>query len=73
GALPIVRRRFRDQADAFVLPGGLAIPALALVVSVWLLFQVKLASWLATGAALVVGAALYSIARGRLRSASRST
>jgi amino acid transporter len=62
-ALPILRRRHRDAPDRFVLPGGYAIPVLAIVSCVGLLTQVGLDSYIVTGVFLLLGFALYAAAR----------
>ncbi len=70
-AIPALRRRHGSAPGAFVLPGGFLIPALSVVVSVWLLFQVKWISWLTTGVALAVGIVLFLSARSRRPRQSR--
>lgn len=64
-AIPSLRGRYGKEATAFVLPGGFLIPAASVVVSFWLLLQVKWVSWATTGVALVVGIVLYVVARSR--------
>ena len=62
-AIPILRRRYGDRRGAIRLPGGVAIPAAALVVS---LVFIATASWqnLVAGAvALLVGAIIYRFQR----------
>jgi hypothetical protein len=49
------------------LPGGLAIPALAIAICLGLLTQVKPIDFLATGAMLGVGSVLYLVATRRPR------
>ena len=62
--LPVLRRRERaaPRVDALRLPGGPAIPLLAMAVCVALLTQVRLRDWLATAAMLGVGALLFAAA-----------
>ena len=62
-SLPILRQRFRDAPERFVLRGGYTIPLLAIVSCLGLLTQVGLDSWLVTMAFLVLGSVLYSLAR----------
>jgi amino acid transporter len=62
-AIPILRSRFQAAPDKFVLRGGYAIPFVAIVFCLWLLVQVKLDSWIVTGAFLLLGVALYASAR----------
>ena len=62
--LPVLRRRERGtpHGEALRLPGGPAIPLLAMTVCVALLTQVRLRDWLATAAMLGVGALLFAAA-----------
>ena len=62
--LPVLRHRERSNpaVDALRLPGGPAIPLLAMAVCVALLTQVRLRDWLATAAMLGVGALLFAAA-----------
>lgn len=62
-ALPALRRRGPDAPGVLRLPGGLAIPGLAVLVCIALLTQVKAADYLVTGAMLGVGGLLYLVAR----------
>ena len=67
-ALPIFRRRTNMTPALFTLPGGLAIPALALALIGWLLLNT---SWKETRDVLIataVGALLYLIGRAVQRS-----
>ncbi|MEE4279176.1 MAG: APC family permease [Halieaceae bacterium] len=65
GALPRVRAGASAELrrEAFTLPGGLLIPALALSICLVLMAQTTLANWLAVGILLAVGVALYALAR----------
>lgn len=60
-ALPKVRRRANHtvRARALRLPGGYAIPALALGVCAWLVAQSKLDDWLRVSVLLAIGLVLY--------------
>ena len=64
-ALPIIRRQADDEAVAcaFRLRGGYLIPAVALVLCVWIALQSTARSWLITGGLLVAGLVLYGAAR----------
>lgn len=67
-ALPRLRRQGPAHPAVIRLPGGLAIPALAIAICLGLLTQVKLLDCLATGAMLGAGSVLYLTAtRGRPR------
>ena len=46
-----------------MLPGGYAVPLLAIVVCGWLILQVKLSALAVTAAFLAVGLVLYALAR----------
>lgn len=59
-AVPILRRRPRAATPAFVLPGGPAIPLLAVALSVWLLSDLSVAQAIAGGAGIAVGLAVYA-------------
>lgn len=81
-ALPRLAREFGASEGAFRVPGGLAIPAIAFVVCLWLVGHVVVEAayepsariTIATTALFVViGAALYALGRRGARSASEST
>ena len=61
GALPRVRARADEEtrAQAYVLPGGHLVPAIALLICFILILQTTLANWVALAALLAVGVALY--------------
>ncbi|MBI4520120.1 MAG: amino acid permease [Gemmatimonadetes bacterium] len=71
-AVPVLRRRFRDRAVAYRLPGGATIPVAALVVSLVLLSSAETRNLIAGAIALVVGAVLYRF-REPARRASATT
>ena len=58
-AIPILRRRVEAPDDAFELPGGVLVPALALIASVAILSGASRADLMGGGTALVVGAIFY--------------
>jgi amino acid transporter len=62
-ALPVLRRRGDDPAGVLRLPGGHVIPALAVLICLALLTQVKPGDYLVTGAMLAAGAVLYAVAK----------
>ncbi len=66
-ALPAVRRKASDEdrREAFRLKGGYTIPAIALIISVWIGAQSDLRSWVMTGGLLLAGLLLYALAGGR--------
>lgn len=61
--LPALRRRGEDAPGVLRLPGGLLVPALAVVICLALLTQVKAGDYVVTGAMLAIGALLYALAR----------
>lgn len=61
--LPVLHRKIGEYEGQFRLPGGMAIPALALLVSLWLMSHAPLDSWLVTGGFMVVGAVIYAFTR----------
>lgn len=63
-AVPLLRRRHRDSGG-FVLPLGYLVPALGIVACSWLMLQVSQKSAVLTAAFLVIGTALYVVARRR--------
>jgi len=62
-AIPVLRRQVTAPEDAFVLPGGMLVPGLALVVSVIILANAGMDDLRGGGIALLVGAALYFLAK----------
>jgi amino acid transporter len=69
-AMPRIRAEPTDPIADFRLPGGLAIPIVAMLVCVGLLTRVSVESVVATGVLLAIGSVLFGVALlGRLRSA----
>lgn len=66
-ALPRIRRSAdaETRENAYRLPGNYAIPAIAMVVCLWLVAQSELADWLRVSVLLAVGLALYAAANYR--------
>src|SRR5690606_4458269 len=58
-AVPVLRRRFADRAEAVRLPGGWAIPGAALALCVAFLASAELVNLAAGLVALLVGAVIY--------------
>jgi APA family basic amino acid/polyamine antiporter len=57
--LPILHRKLGEQPGQFRLPGGMLIPVLALLPSLWLASHASLKSWLVTGGFVIAGAVLF--------------
>jgi amino acid transporter len=66
-ALPKIRLQANDETrrDAYRLLGGYAIPAVALLLCVWIAIQSSAESWQLTGGLLLLGLLLYAVARQR--------
>lgn len=62
-AVPILRRRQRDVAPGFTLPGGALIPVLAVGLSLWLLSAVSATQAIAGGLGVVSGLVVYAAYR----------
>ncbi|MGK2925000.1 MAG: APC family permease [Lysobacterales bacterium] len=59
--LPVLQRTIGEYEGQFRLPGGLLIPALAFLVSLWLMSHAPLKSWLVTAAFMAIGAVVYTL------------
>ncbi|MEE8495710.1 MAG: APC family permease [Xanthomonadales bacterium] len=62
-SLPGLQKTIEPLEEQFHLPGGFIIPAIALVLSLWLTTQASMESWLVTGAFAVLGGILYAVTR----------
>ena len=62
-SLPTIRRNADEEtrAQAYRLKGGYAIPAIGLLICLWLLMQSRAESWVAIGVLLAIGMVLYWI------------
>jgi amino acid transporter len=65
--LPILHRKLGEYEGQFRLWGGMTIPLLALVLSIWLMTHARVESWLYTGAFMVLGGILYLFTRRGLK------
>ena len=67
GALPIIRKNASEteRQEAYRLRGGYTIPAIALIVCLFIGAQSELRSWVVTGSLLLFGLALYAMAAQR--------
>ena len=63
GAIPSLEKRLGNAPGALRLPGGYAVPVLAVAVCIGLLMQVKAAAYGSAAAFLAVGTVLYLVAR----------
>ncbi len=68
-ALPVIRRQADEEtrANAYHLPGGLAIPTLGFAICLYMIWFAKAASWIAVGGLLAVGLVLYAAEQRRNR------
>lgn len=64
--IPFLHRKLGEYEGQFSLPGGLAIPVFALLLSLWLMMHASAQSWLATGGFMLLGSVLYAFT-GRKR------
>ena len=60
-ALPVLERTMEPTEDQFRLPGGYLIPAVALVLCLWLITYASLTAWLTTAGFFLLGSVLYFI------------
>jgi amino acid transporter len=58
-AVPVLRTKMPDAKRTFRVPGGVIIPALAALISFWLLTGINRSQAIAGGIALVIGVLLY--------------
>jgi amino acid transporter len=62
-ALPRLEKTTEPVEDQFTLPGGLLIPAVALLLCLWLISFASLAAWLTTLGLMAFGTLLYAMSR----------
>jgi amino acid transporter len=62
-SLPAAEKTIEETEGQFRLPGGFTIPAIALVLSLWLTAHASMESWLVTGAFATLGTILYLLTR----------
>ena len=62
-AVPVLRRKTPNAAGTFRIPGGVIIPALAAVISIWLLTGINRAQAIAGVVAFLIGALVYALYR----------
>ncbi len=58
-ALPILERTMEPTEDQFRLPGGYLIPAVALILCLWLITYASVTAWLTTVGFFLLGSVLY--------------
>jgi hypothetical protein len=63
-AFELQRRDVRTEGAPFVLPGGPTIPALAVVVIVWMLSHASVREFAIEAAVLGIAAVFYSVRKG---------
>jgi len=66
-ALPAIRRQAdaAARAAAYRLKGGYTVPAVALLLCLWIAFQSDARAWIMTGSLLAAGLVLYWLSRQR--------
>lgn len=69
--LPVLHKKLGEYEGQFSLPGGMVIPIAAFLLTLWLMTHAALQSWLATGAFMLLGGALYAITHRKGRSKLR--
>jgi APA family basic amino acid/polyamine antiporter len=57
--LPMLHKKLGEYEGQFSLPGGMAIPILAFLLTLWLMTHASLQSWLATGGFMLLGSIFY--------------
>jgi len=64
-ALPVIRSKASEEARqrAWRLPGGYAVPVIALAICVWLVAQSQVGDWIKVSVLLLIGIALYLVER----------
>jgi amino acid transporter len=65
--LPVLHKKLGEYEGQFRLYGGMVIPVIALVISIWLMTHASLKSWVATGVFMLLGCILYWAAIRRAR------
>lgn len=63
--LPVLHRKLGEYEGQFRLYGGMVIPVVALIISIWLMTHASLKSWTATGGFMLLGCVLYMLTRRR--------
>jgi APA family basic amino acid/polyamine antiporter len=58
-ALPVLERKIEKTEDQFRLPGGYFIPALSLLLCLWLVTFASMSAWLTTAIFFALGSVLY--------------
>lgn len=64
-ALPVLEKRIEKTEGQFHLPGGYFIPALALLLCLWLVSFASMTAWLTTAGFFALGSVLYLASSGR--------
>ena len=61
--LPVLHRKLGEYEGQFRLYGGMTVPAIALLISIWLMTHASQQSWLTTGGFMALGGVLYLVTR----------
>jgi APA family basic amino acid/polyamine antiporter len=70
--LPVLHRKLGEFEGQFRLYGGMTIPVVALILSIWLTTHASMKSWVVTGAFMALGGVLY-VFTGRGKAAKTET
>ena len=68
-SLPVIERKIPAEANQFRLPGGLAIPAIGFLLTIWLTAHSTVDNFLIAGTIVAVGTAIFWICTRRSASA----
>jgi APA family basic amino acid/polyamine antiporter len=63
--LPVLHKKHAEYEGQFRLYGGMLVPVVAFIVSIWLMTHASLKSWVATGVFMILGGVLYYITNRR--------
>jgi len=63
GTLPVLHRKMGEHEGQFRLVGGMTIPIVALVISLWLMTHASMKSWVVTGVFMLLGSVMYLVTR----------
>lgn len=71
-ALPVLEKRIEKTQDQFRLRGGYLVPAVALLLCLWLITFASATAWLTTAVFFALGSLLYLASAGRRKNSNES-